>query len=412
MEKIYRLIFIACMVCVGSGRLYAGEVYSESFLWGLNLVETWVLADIDAEAGIVSFSDMEGQAIFQIIVTSPDAYSPGNSHAQAVRQMLGAQGDMSAFTFNGHHAELADLSWTAGTRAVRGYVVTIDNAPDGEHSNSYPHDYALVSFSAEDKYELYSDFLLSNLDGFSPRIDEYHAPGVVSQFLRSTGGAEVRGFPLAALENPLPSRSPDQYSPLAALPLDGGEEADIEAAYATIEREARILNQFTQAPAEIKAMAWRRYYQMLYKDSWYDMRSLAETIAGRFEGHGLSRSEYAGELLSWIQGFAYRRTGGLSDLEPAWGCLNNGEGDCDRLGLVYMALLDPIGINSVLMVSQKHGHSLVGVDVGGPGARFPFLDTRWLVAELTADVSLGMIAAEHADPADWVAFDMDFHPEW
>ena len=54
------------------------------------------------------------------------------------------------------------------------------------------------------------------------------------------------------------------------------------------------------------------------------------------------------------------------------------------------------------MVSLRHAHALVGVDVEGPGARFPYRERQYLVAELTDDVDIGMIAASMADPADWL----------
>ncbi len=59
-------------------------------------------------------------------------------------------------------------------------------------------------------------------------------------------------------------------------------------------------------------------------------------------------------------------------------------------------------IDAIMMVSLKHEHALAGIDAPGTGARFPFQDKRWLVAETTAKVGIGMIDAGQADPADWI----------
>jgi hypothetical protein len=414
MGKTIGSIFIGiCILVLAVAPLAAGDVYDEVFSWGLNLTETWVLLDYDTENGIVSFADQNGHAIMQVMVRHPDAVGDdAEAQARGVIDGLGAQADLAPFTFSGHSAALADATWTAGSIPVRGYIVTIDDKPLLPGARAYPYDYVLMVFSLEEEYDIYFDFLLSNLDGFAPVVDEYHMPGAVSQFIRATGGSQINPFAAEVPARPPLSMSPDRLNPMAALPLQPGAQGAVEAAWTTIEREGRILNQFAEAPAEIRTMAWRRYYQMLYKDSWYDMRPVAETIAGRLEAHNVMRSEYPSEILTWLQEFGYNRSGGISDVEPAWVCITNESGDCDSLALIFMAILDHLGIDNVLMISEVHAHAIVGVDTAGPGARFPFLDVNWLVAELTADVPIGMIAAAQADPADWFGFDLDFHPEW
>ncbi len=410
MRRFFVLILI--LIMTASAALSAGDVYSEDFFWALNLTETWVLLDYDGENGIVSFSDREGHAIMQVMVRNPDVTDDASQLLDTVVQGLGAQGDIAPFAFSGHGASLADASWNAGSVPVRGYLVAIDDKPLDSGAVQYPYDYIIMVFALEGEYDVYHDFLLSNLDGFAPLEREYHMPGAVSQFIRSTGGSPVSVFdPQPPAEPPL-SLSPERFSPMAALPIGGGTQADVEAAWATIEREGRILQQFANAPPEIRTMAWRRYYQMLYTDAYYDMRAPAEVISGRLEAHGVIHSELPAEILNWLQGFGYQRSGGISDVEPAWVCIANESGDCDSLGLMYMALLQHLGIDSVLMISEVHAHAIVGVDTPGPGARFPFLEKQWLVAELTAEVPIGMIAPDQADPVDWMGFDLDFHPEW
>lgn len=413
-QKQIILIF-SLLICI-PGAISGEEILSEEFGWAQNLTETWELLDYDANNGIASFSDMEGHAIYQILLRDPDQAGDDAPAlgAQIASQLAGTESpeaDTAPFTFSGHNAALTEAKWTAGSNPVHGYIVTIDDKPLEPDASAYPFDYILIAFSLEEEFNLYHDFILSNLDGFSPLEDETAMPGAVSQFIRSSGGSPADAPPLNPVRNPEPGMSSQRMQPMLNLPLESGTQADIEAAVAVIDREARILNQFAEAPEETRTAAWRRFYQMLYKDSWYDMRSAAEVIAGRLEGHGVTRSEWPGEILSWVQNFAYRRTGSLSDLEPAWVCINEESGDCDSLGLAYMAILEHLGFDSVLMISEKHSHSLVGVDVNGPGARFPFDGTQWLVAELTADVSIGMIAADQSNPEDWMGFDLGFRAE-
>ena len=64
------------------------------------------------------------------------------------------------------------------------------------------------------------------------------------------------------------------------------------------------------------------------------------------------------------------------------------------------------------MVSREFGHALVGVDVPGEGARFPFQNREWLVAELTAEVPIGMIAQEMSEIAGWIGIKLDPTVVW
>ena len=396
------LLFLFSMLKVG-----AEDVYNEDYYWLQNLTETWVL--IDNDDVITSFSDTSGRAIYQIISLDPKQYDDASLLTSTIARSLTAQPEPIPFLFNGHEAAFTEAFWTVGANEVHGYILGIDDGSRLPHTQQYFYDYVLIAFSVATDFDVYHDFLLSNLDGFAPAIAEYQAPGPVSQFLRSVGGKSTIPFSLLPLNGKL-SHSPEADRPMEQLLLPQPLSSDTEAVYAGIQREARILNQFANAPATIRNAAWRRFYQILYRDSWYDMRETAEIIAGRLKAHGVAEIEYPREILSWIQNFAYRRSGSLSDLEPAQVCITNKSGDCDSLGLAYIAILDHLGIDSLLMISQKHSHSLVGVDIDGPGARFPFEETQWLIAELTADVPIGMVAANQANPADWLGFNLKFDP--
>ncbi|HUX19887.1 MAG TPA: hypothetical protein VMW69_01520, partial [Spirochaetia bacterium] len=50
-------------------------------------------------------------------------------------------------------------------------------------------------------------------------------------------------------------------------------------------------------------------------------------------------------------------------------------------------------------------HSMVGVLVPGKGARYEYDREGYLVAELTANVAIGMIDGTMADPKGWIAVD-------
>jgi hypothetical protein len=136
-------------------------------------------------------------------------------------------------------------------------------------------------------------------------------------------------------------------------------------------------------------------------------RPTREVLSDRGDGLPSDR-EIAEILLAWIQSFSYERTGTVSDLlSPLTAVLEN-RGDCDARCLAYMILLEYLGIESILLVSSTYGHSLVGVDVPGSGARFEHEGTEYRIAETTDQVDMGLIDRSMADPAGWIP--MKLHP--
>ena len=110
-------------------------------------------------------------------------------------------------------------------------------------------------------------------------------------------------------------------------------------------------------------------------------------------------------LLSWVQGFRYERDPKGSDVVNPISAAFERRGDCDSRALVMSILLRRENIDSILMISLEHGHALAAVDAPGPGARFPFNDRNWLVAETTAKVGIGLVDAAQADPASWIGIE-------
>jgi hypothetical protein len=58
------------------------------------------------------------------------------------------------------------------------------------------------------------------------------------------------------------------------------------------------------------------------------------------------------------------------------------------------------------MVSRDYSHAMVGVDVPGGGQRFAFEGKAYLVGETTAEVGIGMIAANQADWSKWMGIQL------
>jgi hypothetical protein len=108
------------------------------------------------------------------------------------------------------------------------------------------------------------------------------------------------------------------------------------------------------------------------------------------------------QALAWVQSFIYERDQTGSDFVNPVSAILEGRGDCDSRALVWAIILEQANIPAAMMVSQEYSHAMGLVDIAGPGARFEIENKKWLVAETTAPVSLGLIGQDVSGIEHWI----------
>ena len=365
----------------------------------------WEILDAQ-QPQIVSFTDPNRVAVFQILAFPGNQFATVEEIDRYIREQFSAQGDAAPYQYLGDPAMFADYQFDTGSFIVRGYMTFL---------NRDEFDFAVMTYVPEDYYQEYHDLILSAVDSFSPSVPSRTRPGPVSQFFSNglEAAAEQAAGDGATAEGRLTLPAGTDYQLPATL-----TSPDIQEAHQVlIEREARVLSAY--APTEGATprpdpdtppewvTAWRRYFRMIYRDSFDRLQPVAEALFQDLVMAGVPREDMPAHILEWLQTAEYARTRSLSDLMSPALCLVSFSGDCDSLGLTYAILLNHLGFDAILMVSIEYAHALVGVDVPGEGARFPFEDRQWLVAELTEEVGIGMIAQDMSDIGGWIGVELD-----
>ena len=382
MRRLLRSITIAFLLLLLAWSAGALAAVNPVYGYSVDLPVGWLEAD-NSNPDHIGFLSPNADAMVQIIALDPGAGASGAASsgpllALHVLDQLGAEGEPDAFSYQDRSAAISELAFTTGGIEVQGYLVTIANGAAG---------FAILAFAAIDSYETAHDYLLSAIDSFSLDEESRRYPGPVSQYFYPFPAPNARDASIRFAGSRLP------------FAVDANE---IDATEVLVDREARVLAPYGALDRETASNAWRRYFRLIYRDNYMRLEPLAQAIGARLEADRVPRVDYPQELLSWLQGFDYVRTGGLADFQPPIACLATESGDCDSLAMTYVILLHHLGFDAILMTSDRYAHAIAGVDVQGPGARFTFEGRDWLVAELTADVPLGLIAAEMADPAGWL----------
>jgi len=363
MKRVFLLLFFVPVL------IFCESLYSPTWGFKLNLPEGYEYADGDGKDRF-SFEGPSG-ALFDIIVYN-GTYPTMRELIDDVNKKLGNRGDVDFFRYNGKQAAIIELDFGA----YGGWSVCVELQSGG------PMLLALA-YGPANNSEL-GLFHVSALDSIIPSDEEQYHPGPIMEYSYPRG--ERKQVPLAA-------------NGVSAAVF----ENDAEAAQALVEREFSVLVNYAGEPNWKEA--WIRYYRVIYRDSYSRVADAVSALTRNWRPPAFASSEaqraFAQKALEFVQGFNYERHSEGSDFVNLVTAITDGRGDCDSRAMLWAIILSEADIRAAIMISPEHSHAMGLADISGPGARFDAYETKWLVAETTASVDIGLIAQEQSDPAAW-----------
>jgi len=372
MKRILFLLIFIPVVVIGN-LVFAEPLQSPTWGFKIDLPEAYEFAEGDAKNRF-SFSG-PGGAMFDLVVYN-GAFPGIRELVDDVNKRLSNKGDIDFFEYNDKQAAVIELNF--GSFSGWGLCVELVS----ENGGAKPMLLALAYGPAANNDLLIFHF--SSLDSIIPSKDEIHYPGPISEYSFPRG--EKKRVSLASGKG-------------NAIV----HENDAEAAQVLVEREFKLLTNYL-ATANLQE-AWRRYYRLIYRDS-FDRITDAVSVITRGLGGAPSTDEakraFAQKALAFVQGFKYERNNEGSDFVNLVTAVTEGRGDCDSRTLLWASILTNAGINAAMMVSPVHSHAMGLADVPGYGARFETYGLKWLVAETTANIDIGLINQEFNDPSTWL----------
>ena len=388
-DAMRTLFFTAVLGLILSFPGFAELIWSETRDFYVDPPQGWTFMEDPTPEHFV-MTDSGRKVFLEIFSQDKGEQTDLATKAADLKARLKAQGEELPFQWNDRPAWLADLTYTiqiaSGPVKVHGWLLVADDG-DGWMS--------ALAYTTADNYEKASDVLMSALNSLALGSDGRREPGPLSTFFQGTA-AKPRW------EKKSLSGLPSPFTLTYDLDRD-------EAIQATMERETKLLiAQMGPQVSDQKVIApgWSRFYRQIYRDMYSSLAPLAAYWQTQVAQKKLTQDDLPQAILSWLQGFKYDRKNGLTDISTPWQTLRDQAGDCDSRSLVYLALMDHLGVKGILMVSAPYSHGMAALDLAGQGARFPYDEKGWLVAELTDAVKLGMIAGDKADPNKWIGVDL------
>ncbi len=204
----------------------------------------------------------------------------------------------------------------------------------------------------------------------------------------------------------------------AARPLN---PLNYRAAYALEETEYRAVGQFYQqfaASVDFKTtgentFTWRPpngcpndmscVFDALAKRTKKDIDPLTKKFAARVKAAKLDAMAATELALGFVQTIPYVEPEDPFGLRPSPLVVAERGGDCDSKALLLWLMLDEIGVDAVLISSNAHAHTMIGIALPAPGATtFTWRGRKFAFTETTAIGSpIGHINPDLKTPMDW-----------
>ncbi|MEL3908128.1 MAG: hypothetical protein P1P64_03840 [Treponemataceae bacterium] len=244
----------------------------------------------------------------------------------------------------------------------------------------------LTAYSKASDATLCEPMLISAFDSVFTTSGSFYVPGPITSclFKRETNVAKTINFHDESLNFFV-------------------DKLDAQANKSVIDREFKLLTHYLNTQYVISA--WERYYRNIFRDAWQRLESFSFAVKNYLYSKNLLADKIAVSktLMSYTQKFTYHRDPQGSDFVNLVSAVEDGIGDCDTRSLLLNIVLAQLGIKSVSFISPEFSHAICGIAVDGKGAKFLYAGENYLLAETTAKVGLGQIAADHADSSKWFA---------
>ena len=144
-------------------------------------------------------------------------------------------------------------------------------------------------------------------------------------------------------------------------------------------------------------------YKKLITRTHDDILVIAQRLKKRADEGKLTSLQLAEVALAYVQNIPYEVPEEPFGLLPPPLVIARKKGDCDSKSLLLYMILNQLGIETVILSSQAHHHSLTGIALPSAGTSFRWKERKYAFAETTAKgAPIGYLPKDLTSPNDWV----------
>lgn len=388
---VKKLTFIVFMLCLP--QLPAQVVTSQIYGYTIDLPQMSEIADMTEDETSILFTHQLLPVQTAVKIWPQEDFKNSRECLSATQQKLSATGEISGVRWRNRECAVSRLTLdkkALGT-PMEGWGCCIP-LPD---KKSY---LTALSFAPSDRARDCEQFMLSVLDSIMPDSLSAKEAGLITAF----------AFPKTEKKEIILKISGKTIK--TSLDKD-----DAQASQFVIDREFALFTLF--AGQKCWKEAWQRFYRLIARDSAGRLKKVAFEIYQalmedcRKESEDFPEAVLAQKLLTWTQNFSYERksfSADRADFASLPSVLEGGGSDCDSRSMLLMIFYRYFGLDSIMLISTKYSHAMVGVCLPGrQGQTYPLDEKEYLFGETTAqNLTLGMLAQDMQDRKFWIPVEM------
>jgi len=144
-------------------------------------------------------------------------------------------------------------------------------------------------------------------------------------------------------------------------------------------------------------------YDRLHTLTNEEIAPLAARFRKRADAERLTTDELLLLVTTFVQDIPYKLPPDTAPfgLETPTAVAYKRRGDCDGKSLLLVMLLEELGFEAILLVSEIHAHAFVGVVARSAHGTFDWNGRRYAPIETTARLPIGYLAPRMKTPWDW-----------
>lgn len=364
-----RMRHFLALAILAAGVLDAEALRSPEWGYALDLPEAYRLVD-RAGTDRYHFSQELYPAEFQIALYPRKQFAAADAALSFVAAQFGSESGSAVFDWRTRQAAICQLEFPS----YAGWALSVELADEKGWL-------VMACYTDEKRATELEPLMISTLDSVFTDDGAYFEAGPMTAFAYAKEKPVEAFFTGTAKKIPVPFNS-----------------IDAEANQSVVDREFKLLTAYLDSP--LVYAAWKRYYRMIYRDAWARLAKPAFIVQTVLPAE---KAALTAKLLAWTQTFTYERNFEGSDFNSIPEAFAENKADCDSRSLLLVLLLNQMGVDAVLLVSPEYSHSVAAVDCEGEGARFAVGEKKYLIADTTAKVGMGLIGSDMADPSKWFA---------
>ncbi|NLC93657.1 MAG: hypothetical protein GX677_09405 [Treponema sp.] len=380
MTRVLKNVLIIFILFFTINFSFAEILYDSNYNYSVDIPEGFQISDMSDDSTSILFTHPNIAVTLAIKVYNDKSFSSSEEALLYSLRNLSSNPAIDTATWNGKKCSLSEIDFTLD-KNYSGWAVSAELI-----NKTY---ITLLCYASKDISKGAQQFIISTLNSLCVDFDYYNAPGIfVNYAFPKKGDKKVE------------------------LIIDGTkisskvDKTDEEAAQFIVDLEYSVLTLYQNHKSWKEA--WQRYYRQIYKDNYYRLNSIFSDIQKGMKvdfSDDKSKLNYLQKILFWVQDFSYERNNSSKKEADFTNLVSSvlGKGnDCDSRSMLICAFAKNVGIDGIMVVSNKYSHAVSAINIDAPGQKYKLGDKYYLYGETTAKLTFGIIEETLNDKDNWL----------